>query len=495
MTSNPGERSVAQARQILIADPDLGAVRLLSRALRERGYQVHYAPDGARALEVAILRHPDLTLFDESCPLLEARAFVQIIRSNPRTADIPVVLTTLALDEDKLRAFGDGVLKKPFNLDEVLARIDHTFRRSEAARDLSAESEIEGSLSQLGIADLLQILAMNKRSGKLALLRGDERGEIHVGEGRPMNARLGTIEGEKALFRLVSWTDGAFSFTPGPAPARARITRTMEEVLLDGMRRSDELARLVASLPPRFTRLQIAPDADLTQDQHPVTSEVVELLGQPRPLGELLDLATASDLEILTVVSTLMQRGVVQVVEAEAGDAAAAPLLGPAEVHALRARLFRGRTPSRTVVAKIFVCGAAPTAGRRVLSGVPGLRHVSAEPAAATSGFGTLGRYELSEALHIDFCVLPAGEAARPLWRPFASGAVGALLLDDSPEAASVAQWLAAEICVPVVVVGGKVPPFLETAPAGAVAAGPDLLEALRTLLVQSLPQHPPSHA
>ncbi|HZA12965.1 MAG TPA: hypothetical protein VE618_00655, partial [Myxococcaceae bacterium] len=104
---------MAQARQILIADPDLESVRLLTRALRERGHQVHYAPDGSRALEVAILRHPDLTLFDEACPLLEARAFVQIIRSNPRTADIPVVLTSSTLDPDRLRGFRDGALKKP----------------------------------------------------------------------------------------------------------------------------------------------------------------------------------------------------------------------------------------------------------------------------------------------------------------------------------------------------------------------------------------------
>jgi CheY-like chemotaxis protein len=476
MTSNPGELDMAQARQILIADPDLEAVRLLSRALRERGHQVHYAPDGPRALEVAILRHPDLTLFDEACPFLEAKTFVQIIRSNPRTADIPVVLTTSTLDTDRLRAFRDGVLKKPFNLDEVLARIDHIFRRSEAAKNLGSESEIEGSLSQLGIADLLQMLAMNKRSGRLSLSSGGERGEIQVGEGRPMNAKIGAIEGEKALFRLVSWTEGTFSFTPGPAPSRGRIERSMEDALLEGA-----------------ARIQLAPEADLPKDQHPVTSQVVELLAQPRALSELMDLAQATDLEILTVVSTLIQKGAVRIAEGEPGDPKAPPLLGPAEVHALRTRIFRGRAPTRTAVAKVFVCGTAPEAGRRVLSGVAGLRRVAPEPPAVNSGFGTLGRYELSEALHIDFFLLPPGEPARPLWRPFSAGAVGALVLDDSAQAAGVAHWLAMEARVPLVVVGGKVPPLLEKAPAGVMAAGPDLVEALRALLVQSL--HPPQPA
>ncbi|HEX8698962.1 MAG TPA: DUF4388 domain-containing protein, partial [Myxococcaceae bacterium] len=196
---------MALVRKILIADPDLEAVRMLTRALRQKGYQVHYAPDGARALEVCVLRHPDLVLFDEGCKLLDARTFIQILRTNPRTEDIPVVLTTSSQDVDRLRGMRVAAnLKKPFNLDEVLGRIEHIFRRSEAARDLKNDAqEIEGSLSQLGIPDLMQILGMNKRSGKLSLERGSERGEIFVGDGRPVNARLGRVEGEKALFRML----------------------------------------------------------------------------------------------------------------------------------------------------------------------------------------------------------------------------------------------------------------------------------------------------
>jgi CheY-like chemotaxis protein len=80
-------------RKVLIADPDLAAVRTLSKALRQRGYQVHYAADGSRALELAVLRHPDVVLFDEGCRLIEPSLFAQILASNPRTEGIPVVVT------------------------------------------------------------------------------------------------------------------------------------------------------------------------------------------------------------------------------------------------------------------------------------------------------------------------------------------------------------------------------------------------------------------
>lgn len=483
---------MAPVRKILIADPDLDAVRMLSRALRQKGYQVHYAPDGARALEICVLRHPDLALFDEGCKLLEARTFIQILRTNPRTEDIPVVLTTTNLDVDRLRGLRLAAhLKKPFNLDEVLSRIEHIFRRSEAAKDLKSDTqEIEGSLSQLGIPDLMQILGMNKRSGKLNLERGSERGEITVADGRPANARLGRVEGEKALFRLLAWTEGTFTFAPGSSTARARITRGMDDALLEGMRQADEVNRLMPALPSRTTRLMIAPDADLPQDQHPVTAQVVDLLRQPRALGEVLDLAPATDLEVLGVLTTLMQKGVARVAE-EDGSEGSGPLLGPAEMHSLRSRVLRGRAPLKVVTAKVFVCGNGPAVARRLFARLPGLAAVAAEPSAVKSGFGTLGHLELSEVLHLDFCVLPPAEAARPLWRPFSAGAVGALLMDASEAAVRLASYLAWDIRVPVVVVGEVVPEKLQGAPAGVLAQGDDLTEALRTLLIQALSPTP----
>src|SRR5439155_9722090 len=124
----PATVLMASTRKILIADPELEVVRNLSKALRQRGYQVTYAPDGSKALEIAVLRHPDVVLFDDDCTLIDAKSFLQILQSNPRTGDIPVVLTTHEVDLDRIRAFREGYLKKPFNVDEVLSRIDHVCR-------------------------------------------------------------------------------------------------------------------------------------------------------------------------------------------------------------------------------------------------------------------------------------------------------------------------------------------------------------------------------
>ncbi len=485
---------MAQARKILLADADLGSIRALTRTLRTKGYQVQHASDGSKALNVAVLRHPDVILFDEQCPLIDAKAFVQILESNPRTDDIPVVVTTTGSpDAHALRHFREGVLKKPFHVDEVTARIDHLCRRIEAARELKGDArQIEGALTQLPLGDLLQILALNRRTGKLAIGSAHERGEIHLANGRPVNARLGQVEGEKALFRLVSWKDGTFAFTPGPAPHRAVIDRSMEDALLEGMRHTDEKRRLMETLPPLTHQLSIEPGASDVVDAHPVTAEVLRVLNQSRRVGEVLDLVPAPDLEVLTAMSTLLSKGVVR--RHEGAPVPDGPVLAPAEVHALRARLLRGRPPRPSLEAKVVVCGTGPVAGRWLLKALPGLTPIAADPPCLRSSFGSLGRLDVSEALKLDFVLVPALEAARPLWRPFATGAIGALVLESTDAVYNLARFCGFELRLPLVIAaqgasGGAItsdalPPSLRGAPAGAAVVSTDVSAALRALLL-----------
>ena len=487
---------MATTRKVLLADPDVGAIRALTKALRARGYQVQHAPDGSKALEVSVLRHPDVILFDESCTLIEARSFIQILGSNPRTEDIPVVVTTAGRDHDKYRALREGVLQKPFNLDEVIARIDHLCRRAEAAQQLRGDArEIEGALSQLPLPDLLQIMAMNKRTGRLAVQHGQERGEIQIADGRPVNARLKDVEGEKAFFRLIGWREGTFAFHPGPPTARTRIDRAMEDALLEGMRQTDERARLLGYLPALKESLALVPDAGALIEPHPVTREILRVLAQPRRLSEVLDLAEATDLDVLGALVTLIEKGVVQRFEAVGVEEA--PLLGAAEVLALRGKLLRGKPHTNALVAKIVVCGSGPKAGRWFLRSLHGLKPSTVDPACLRSSFGTLGALEVSDVLKVDFLFVPTAEAARPLWRPFLSGSLGALVLEDNEPALRLARYCAFELRLPVVVASGAaggglnelkaLPAPLRGAPEGAALVNTDISSAVRALLMAAL--------
>jgi len=468
------------ARKILIADPDAETARALARALRERGFTLHAAPDGARALEIAVLRHPDLILFDEASRLLEAHTFIQILRTNPRTADIPVVVTGRGHDPERQRGYRDGYLRKPFNMDEVQSRIAQIFRRSEAAQKLKSEaSEIEGSLKQMGIADLLQVLAGNRRTGRVELTSGELRGEIYLGEGRPINARVGGVEGEKALFRLLGWREGTFAFTPMAASPTARIDRGMEDALLEGMRQSDEAQRVSERLPARAAFLAMAGEAELPTELHPVTRQVVQALGEPMPLGDVVDRCPATDYEVLAALASLIDKGlVVQVERRDTADLT--PLLQPAELHALRAKLVRGRQ-SIAVLGKVIVSGQARGLARfaRALSRLPGY---TPERGATAPDFGAMGHIALPDQLSIEVLALPTHEDYRPLWRPFGAGAVVAVILDET--GLPLANFFAADSRVHLMLAGAAaVPQSLRRAVGGASLGPPDPIEVIRAAL------------
>ena len=380
-------------------------------------------------------------------------------------------------------------IQKPFHLAEVLARIEEILSRS-AGTELSEAQELEGSLGQLPLPDLLQMLKLNRRSGRLEVSRGNEQGTVVVAEGRPVDAAVGTVQGEKALFRLLTWSDGNFAFVAGVPAGVPRIERGMDEALLEGMRQADEVRRYLSTLPPLKAGLARTPAAVGGTPMDSVTGRLLAKLSEPHSLGELLDLDPTPDLAVLEAVSRLLRRGLLRVSEPESVDTNAGPLLGAAEVHALRARMLRGRRGVRSMVAKVLVCSHAADRTRRFLGQLPSLGAGPEEAAALESGFGTVARLELGEGLRLDFCILPGADATRPLWRPFSAGAVGVLVLDAEDDTLALAAALAHQLRLRVVCTAPEVPPLLASAPLGVAAVPEGAEPALRALLTRE-PAHP----
>jgi DNA-binding response OmpR family regulator len=473
-----------QARKILVADADPETIRQLAPPLRQRGYQVHHAHDGSRALQVAILRFPDLILLDEHTPLLDARSFVRILRTNPRTERIPVVLMGSAPDPDRARM--GTFLAKPLQLDEVLARIEQIFRRVDTARAAGESRDLEGNLAQIPLVDLLQVLAVNRKTGRLTVEREGEGAEVSLREGRVVDAQLGPAVAEKALWRLLTRREGQFAFHSAVVVGPERIDRRLDELLLEGLRQSDELAQLLPTLPAPQDLLELAVQpSELPPGLHPVTQEVVAALERPLPFAELIDRCGSSDLEASRAVAVLLERGLVRRRQAAPPPPPGA-LLAPPQLHALRARVSRGRSSGLRTVGKVVVAGGGPLSRRTALqrfATIPGFTPV---PMPEGVTFGTLGRLELGDGVRVDLVELPGEAELRPLWRPFAAGAVGALVLLPADDAAPLLAELARGLRLPLVVCGPRaeaIPAPLRDAPGGLSFEGSDAAEALRALL------------
>ncbi len=472
-------------RKILIADPDPATARALAPALRRQGWQVHAARDGSRALQLAILRFPDVVLFDEHCPLVEARTFARILRTNPRTERTPVVVLGERADPDRARL--GGYLEKPLREEEVLARVEQVYRRVEAGRAVAVENrELAGDLEEIPLPDLLQVLAQNRKSGRLELVREGQRAEVLLRQGAVVDAAAGAASGEKALFRLLGSREGPFSFTPGEPAEPARIQRRTEELVLDGLRQVDEAVSLRSALPGAGERIELAVAAgEVPPGLHPVTEEVVRLLDRPLAIPEILDRTEATDLETLRALAALLEGGWARRREATVAEPAASPLLDPPDLHQLRARIARGRASGGQAAGKVVVAGGGPLAQRAALSRLASVPGFAPEP-EPPAGLGSLGRIDLGDGLRVDLCQLPLEIALLPAWRAFAAGALGALVLLPAEGLGEEHAVLLRDLRLPAVVCGPSpeaVPGALAEGPQPASFEGPDVAGALRALL------------
>ena len=120
---------------ILIVEDDEAIVRLLRRGLTYEGYQVEAALDGETGLSMAREHHPDLVILDLMLPGIDGLEVCQRLRGG---SNVPILMLT-AKDtiQDRVQgldAGADDYLVKPFELDEVLARVRALLRRTQTER-------------------------------------------------------------------------------------------------------------------------------------------------------------------------------------------------------------------------------------------------------------------------------------------------------------------------------------------------------------------------
>ncbi|MBI4748998.1 MAG: hybrid sensor histidine kinase/response regulator [Acidobacteria bacterium] len=166
-----GNQSVSQARalkhqplqtkdvampqgDIFVIDDNPINLNLLAHLLRERGYQVRIATSGRRGIVAVRTSVPDLIMLDITMPEMNGYEVCEQLKSDELLRDIPVIFIS-ALDDalDKVKAFevgGVDYVTKPFQIEEVLARIENQLRISHLQKELrETNNQLERQRAQL----------------------------------------------------------------------------------------------------------------------------------------------------------------------------------------------------------------------------------------------------------------------------------------------------------------------------------------------------------
>lgn len=127
--------------RILIADDDRAIREALSRALTLEGYDVVQAPDGAQALALMETSKPDVAVLDVMMPNVDGLTVCRVLRAERNR--VPVLMLTARTETPDrvagLDAGADDYLAKPFDLDELLARIRALLRRARPDEEAHGE--------------------------------------------------------------------------------------------------------------------------------------------------------------------------------------------------------------------------------------------------------------------------------------------------------------------------------------------------------------------
>jgi CheY-like chemotaxis protein len=245
---------------ILVVDDDEWIIAAVRVALQPRKYEIIAAGDGWEGLTLATRRTPDVIISDVMMPNLDGWAFVKQLRSKAQLALVPVIfLTTQDSAEDFLRGYrlgADDYLPKPVDTKELDLRVTRALKHREELKNSppttpappgSPPGSLRGTVDQMGLASLLSILQLGRRSGILQMRRpsGEEgllllvEGAIHRGETRGGVKR----KNHEAVYALLGWTEGTYDFSTADLKISDEIGMPTESLLLEGARRLDEAKR------------------------------------------------------------------------------------------------------------------------------------------------------------------------------------------------------------------------------------------------------------
>ena len=336
--------------RVLIVDDSALLRAVLADTFRPAGFEVIEAAEGQEALRAIEAGRPDLIIADILMPVMDGWALCEEVRRQEGLADVPFIFLTTERDVPKrirgLERGADDYVCKPFSKEELLARAEAVLRRASRARpdpqcgttaDRMSDTQpvqpitqvppLSGHTDHIAMADLLQLLSMNGRTGTLNLF-GESVGRIYFQAGQIVNAETQGVKGEKALFRIMAWPAVRFEFEMGE-PARKvdkAITSSTSNVMMEGFAHLDELHDLMAQLPHRGVRLRV-PRSKVTKIENlplDTTQRIIlfNAAGKGALVADILDIVPLKDLDVYHAISHLMTDGLLEVADEEVGHPA-----------------------------------------------------------------------------------------------------------------------------------------------------------------------------
>ncbi len=224
------EQPLSETGDIMIVDDNPANLKLLEDMLLQQGHEVRSFPLGRLALAAVIKNPPDLILLDVNMPEMNGYEVCERLKSTEQGSAIPVIfLSALGETEDKVKAFRSGAvdyISKPFQLEEVQARVDthlklHALQRALKLHNERLENAVAARTQELAEANRRLTILDQSKNDFLKLISHELR--------TPLNGLLGFGE---LLLDKVSSTEENNELKGAFHRSRQRILFLLDDALL-----------------------------------------------------------------------------------------------------------------------------------------------------------------------------------------------------------------------------------------------------------------------
>ena len=415
--------------RVLLVDHDVDALAQLAARLRERGIRVSLANGSQMACERARTGGYDVVLAARKVAEPEDGAMGVIDALSVELAIVPPLLVLHDSGEADVAVQHESRVHRD-DIDRIVMRIEQLAK----PRDRASQGSLAPSahtLENAPIADLLVVLATERRSGTLTVTTPKGSGEVRFVEGDIADAVYVRLEGKKALTRMLAERDGTATFAPGSPAIMRRIheaTRTLVSEAKALVEQTTVLRERAKELA--VTMLLGVDGAGRSETLSEIDQHVLTRLRVPAMLDDILDELPHTDAAILESVLRLDERGRVKRI---GHTSSRVQLCGPDQLHLLRASAARARASGFSGPARL-VFAATPSRlavfGHTVLALAD--TFAAQEPAPAIPVPYVLATIRLGDGVALDIVALPLVPAYAPLWPMALAGAAILVRLDEA---------------------------------------------------------------
>jgi len=240
------------APRVLLIDSNVYFVKRMTDALVKEGFQVFHHPAASYALTMMEWKPPDIILCATELRKMGAFDIVPVLRSDPKTANTPLMALGNSAEKGPLEAYRagcDDYIDRRRNPADIASHIRaflrssrHGFQPTEMLS--TTDTSLSGSLEHLDLPGIMQMLDQTRKTGALHVNAGETDAVLFFESGEIHHAEYGKLTGEEAVVQIVKDCQlsgiGVYKLVAGTIANQRTVHRRSMDLLLDALREFDE---------------------------------------------------------------------------------------------------------------------------------------------------------------------------------------------------------------------------------------------------------------